>query len=60
MIYREELRNGKWCPVTYPDPDRAHPKIQHRATRDVPACLQHLTLDQMREVFSPDGKFTNC
>jgi hypothetical protein len=60
MIYREELHHGKWCAVTYPDPDRAHPKMQHRATRDVQDSLHHLTLNQMREVFSPDGKFTHC
>lgn len=65
MWYCEEFRHGAWHPVTYANRPKvrderivtgAGPRI--RALREVPASLEKLTLDQMREVLGPDGKFT--
>ncbi len=67
MWYFEQAgMDGTWQPVTA----AAKPITKHgrmvksvgvgsriRAIREVPEHLHHLTLDQLRELFSPDGKF---
>lgn len=56
MIYCEERRLGKWVPVTYGGeglPDKVTGTIppQRRNVKLVQTTLQHLTLDQLREIY---------
>lgn len=63
MFYFEEKKLGRWRPRTMPDrPSERGPegeKREMRAVAEVMPQLRHLTLDQLREVYSPDGRFQN-
>lgn len=64
--YEEASMRGKWKPVTAPLPPRIRngrvrfvdsigPRV--RALKKIDPGHRHLTLDQLRECYSPDGKF---
>lgn len=61
MFYFEEKVLGRWRPRTMPvRPSERGPEGQKRdmrAVAEVLPQLNHLTLDQLREVYSPDGRF---
>ena len=70
MYFYEHLKLGRWSPVTVADAPSVvtiggktrlkganglGPEV--RSIREVPADLQHLTLDQLAECFGAEGKF---
>ena len=67
LYYHETFTAGRWWPRTSSEPpklDRNGRQIRSdgvgkrvRAVHKVPPYLHHLTLNQMRELFSPQGKF---
>ena len=70
LFYSEEARfDGKWMPQTSTEPPVVKKSSginrtlyggrRIRAINKVRECLQHLTLGQLRECYSPDGKFYN-
>ena len=63
MFYFEEKKLGRWRPRWTPErPDARGAdgvKREMRAVAEVMPQLRHLTLDQLREVYSPDGRFQN-
>lgn len=65
-FFEQAGTDGTWQPATAADrPATKHGRMVRnggtgprvRAITEVPKYLRHLTLDQMREIFSPDGKF---
>jgi len=73
MIYYEEVDfAGRWRPRTAntrPDAAKVNGVLRMRlnggsgprvrAITEIMPCMCHLTLDQKREVLSPDGRFYN-
>lgn len=63
MFYFEERMPpvGVWSPCTAPEPPTERTSCgtrRHiRAVREVPASVEHLTLAQLHEIISPDGRF---
>lgn len=61
MFYFEEKKLGLWRPRTQPDMPSA--KITDGGTREIRAVaevlpsIRHLTLDQLQELYGPDGRF---
>lgn len=53
--------DGEWRPVKYadePPTGRAEGgKVIRRSVREIPDYFEHLTLQQLRACFSPDGNF---
>lgn len=57
--FEERGFHGRWRPVTVDCPPRGvnadGRKAVMRGVTEVPRYHQHLTLDQLRAVYSPDG-----
>lgn len=64
-VWFVEERNpfGQWSPARYEGEKPTQKRVggRHRVFRADPRpvlqCLSHLTISQLRECFSPDGKF---
>jgi len=61
MFYFEESVLGKWRPRTMPNrPSDRGPEGQKRnlrAVAEVLPSIRHLTLDQLQELYGPEGRF---
>lgn len=70
MWFYEHLKGGKWWPVTVTDQPAVATVAgktrlkgvnglgaEVRALREIPKCLEHLTLNQLEAVYGADGKF---
>lgn len=74
--YEAASPTGKWCPVMVEGPcptiegkgDRRRikllgstgPRVRAGTPVKINVGHHHLTLDQLRHSYSPDGKFRNC
>lgn len=69
MWFYEQRRLGKWHPVKVPEaPETVSVAgkvrlktacglgVEIRGLRQIPACLHHLTLRQLAEVYGADGR----
>lgn len=68
MWFYEHLKGGKWWAVTAPDQPAVATVAgktrlkgvnglgaEIRSVREIPKCLDHLTLDQLAAVYGADG-----
>ncbi len=61
MFYFEEKKLGRWRPRWTPErPEKKGAegaRREIRAVAEVMPTLRHLTLDQLQELYGPDGRF---